>query len=104
MRNWGEKIEELPSLFLCLILFQNCSGHTQKAKYCYRISAFEEEFAANIHRRLLNIYGQAAIDVNAVKWWGNRVDGNPREKGEIDLRLGSSLNWMISKHIYFYRG
>lgn len=38
---------------------------------------------ANIHKRLIN--GKATIEVNAVKKWICRVNGNPSEKRQTDF-------------------
>lgn len=41
----------------------------------------EGENVANIHRKLVNVDGKAALDVSTVRRWFSRVNGNPTEKG-----------------------
>lgn len=43
------------------------------------------ESAENIHIRLVNINGKAAISISPVRWLISRGNGNARKKGEAEL-------------------
>lgn len=48
-----------------------------------RVLVFErKKSAANIHMKLVNVYGKPVFDISIEKW---RVKCNPRENGETDL-------------------
>lgn len=52
---------------------------------------FEKKSADNIHRRLVNIYGNAALNVSTLQRWVNRFNGNLRERREKLTLMKSQL-------------
>lgn len=47
---------------------------------------YERENTANIHRKLLNVYGKATHDISTVRKWVGTVNSNLKENGKIDYR------------------
>lgn len=56
---------------------------------------WEEEWGANIHKRLVNVYEKAAIDVSSLRRWFTRVNGNPKVKEKLVLVIGPALTGQL---------
>lgn len=59
--------------------------HEESRELSQNFCFLESESAANIHIKVVNIYGKGMLDVNIVTRWVSGVNDSPREKGETDL-------------------
>lgn len=61
-------------------------GASRKQRAVIEFLYQERENTANIHRRLLNVYGKAIHDISTVRRWLGTVNSNLKVNGEIDYR------------------
>ena len=79
-------------LELCPIVYPQCNfkmaavaEHRRKQRAVIEFLFLEGESAANIHRRLRNVYGNESLDVSTVRRWIGRIKGDSERKGHCDL-------------------
>jgi len=84
--------EQRKILELCPLAYPQCtikmtaiSEHGRKQRAVIEFLFMEGESAANIHRRLVNVYGEDSLDVSTVRRWIRRIKGDYERKGQCDL-------------------